>query len=367
VIRAYRYRLLPNRTQGRTLRDWLEACRFLYNCALEQRREAWKTARKAISYNDQTKELTEIRAADPSWEAIPVEVSRSALRVLKRAFEGFFRRVKGGETPGYPRFRGRGRYQTLGLGRVPVEGKKVRVPKLGLVKFMKYRDLEGEIKDVRISFQAGRWWISFSCDLGKAPVKKPVATAVGIDLGLQSFAVLSDGFEIANPRYSRRSEERLVRRQQALSRKQKGSHSRMRAKLLVARAHEHVRNQRIDFSRKLAAELYRKYDLVAYEDLNIRGMARGLHAKSIQDAAWKVFIGALTDKAEWAGRWAVPVEPRGTSIRCSACGNDVQKTLSDRVHRCACGLIMDRDENAARNILALGRSAADVLGHSPPN
>jgi putative transposase len=339
-------------------------CRFLYNCALEHRREAWRTAGKSITYNDQTKELTEVRAVDPAWEALPVEVARSALRTLQRAFEGFFRRVKRGETAGYPRFRGKGRFDSFGIGRVSVEGKKVRVPKLGLVKFHKYRDLEGEVRDVRISLKAGRWWVSFSCDIGEAPQKKPVARAIGIDLGLNFFATLSDGTKVENPRYFRRGEELLARRQRILAGRKKGSKGRAGARLLVSKAHEHVQNQRADFARKLASELCGKYDLVAFEDLNIKGLARTRLAKSLQDAAWGRFILAITSRAECAGTWAVPVDPRGTSVRCSDCGDAVTKTLSDRIHRCRCGLVMDRDENAARNILALGRSAADLRSQS---
>lgn len=357
--------MFPNKTQAAVFVQWLDMCRFLYNCALEHRREAWRVARKSITYNDQTKELTEVRAEDPAWEAIPVEVARSALRMLQHAFEGFFRRVKHGATPGHPRFRGSSRFDSFGIGRVSVEGKKVRVPKLGLVRFHKYRDLGGEIRDVRIALKAGQWWVSFSCDAGEAPPKKPVSKAVGIDLGLDSFAVLSDGAKIRNPRFFRRGEGLLAHRQRILSRRKKGSKGRTQARLLVAKAHEHVRNQRIDFARKIAAEFCRTYDLVAFEDLNIKGLAGSGLAKSVQDAAWGTFIRVLESKAECAGTWVVPVDPRGTSIRCSRCGEAVPKTLSDRIHQCPCGLVMDRDENSARNILALGRSAADVRGQSP--
>jgi putative transposase len=368
VIRTYKYPLEPNRHQAQILLGWLERCRVLYNVALEQRREFWRMAQKRIGLFDQQKELTELRAADPRYEEIPVEVCRSPLRQLQRAFEGFFRRVRRGEVPGYPRFKGRDRFDSFGIGRVPVEGKRVRVPKLGLVRFRKYRELGGEIRDARIGLRAGKWWVAFSCDAGDAPEKKPIRTAVGIDVGLTSFATLSDGTQIQNPRFFQRGRDLLARRQQALARKKRGSQSRAQAKRLVQKAHEHVRNQRVDFARKLAADLFRRYDCVYFEDLNLRGLSAGWLAASVQDAAWGKFMGALECKAECAGTWAVPVDPRGTSIRCSGCGAPVPKALSDRVHRCpTCGLVMDRDWNAARNILALGGSAAAVLGHSPSN
>lgn len=366
MIRTFKYCLEPNRHQAAVLSEWLERCRVLHNCALEQRREWWRIGRKSLTYVDQTKELTALREADPVYGGMPVEVCRSPLRSLQRAFEAFFRRMKRGETPGYPRFKGRDRFDSLGIGRVSVEGKKVRVPKLGLVKFRKHRELGGEILDVRIVLRAGRWHVAFSCDMGEAPGKKPVQKDVGVDVGLESFVTLSDGAKIENPRFFKKGEKILANRQRALARKRRGSKGRARTKLLVQKAHEHVRNQRLDFSRKLAADLFRNYDCIFYEDMNIRGLAAGRLAKSVQDAAWGKFIGALACKAECAGRWAVPVDPRGTSIRCSACGTPVAKALSDRIHRCpTCGLEMDRDENAARNILALGRSAAVVFGHSP--
>lgn len=242
----------------------------------------------------------------------------------------------------------------------------MRVPKLGLVKFRKYRELTGEILDARIVFKAGKWHVVFSCDMGEAPGKNTIQKAAGIDLGLESFATLSNGTKIENPRFFKNGEEILARRQRALAKKHRGSKNRSRTKLLVQRAHEHIRNQRLDFARKLVADLFRKYDCIFYEALNIRSLAAGRLAKSVQDAAWGKFIGALVCKAECAGRWAVPVDPRGTSVRCSTCDATVAKTLSERIHRCPlCGLTMDRDENAARNILALGRSAAVVFGQSP--
>jgi putative transposase len=366
VIRTFKYPLEPNRRQTEVLAEWLERCRVLYNVALEQRRECWRMGGKVLNLYGQTKELTELRAADCRYGVMPVVVCRSPLRQLQRAFEAFFKRVKRGETPGYPRFKGRHRFDSFGIGRVPVEGKKVRIPILGLVKFRKYRNLEGTIRDARIGLQAGKWYVAFSCDLGEAPVKKPVSRPVGVDVGLSWFATLSNGKKVENPRFFRKGENLLARRQRSLSRKKRGSRNRLQSKRLVQKAHEHVRNQRLDFARKLAAELYRSHDCIFYEDLNLKGLTESRLAKSVLDAAWGVFIRALNDKAEGAGRWAIAVDPRGTSVRCSSCGEPVPKSLSERTHRCErCGLVMDRDQNAARNILALGRSAAVVSGQSP--
>jgi len=368
VIRTFRYLLEANRRQAVVLAQWLERCRVLYNGALEQRREWWRMGRRSLTYFDQFRELTELRAADAAYGAMPVEVCRSPLRQIHLAFQAFFRRVKCGQVPGYPRFKGRGRFASFGIGRARVEGRKVRIPNLGLVKFRKYRELRGEIREARLSLLAGRWWVSIVCDVGEAPQKNPILNPVGVDVGLRSFATLSDGTKVGNPRFFRNGETFLARRQRALSRKKPGSKGRAAARLLVQKAHEHIRNQRIDFARKLAAELYRKYDGVFHEDLNLRGLTAGALAKSVHDASWATFVRALSCKAECAGRWAVPVDPRGTSIRCSQCAASVPKRLSERVHSClGCGIEMDRDENAARNILALGRSAVSAKGQSPPS
>jgi putative transposase len=381
VIRTFRYPLHPTKVQEAILKSWLTACCALYNAALEHRRGAWRYERaqrqaaedrgvarkhgKTPGYNDQTVELTAIRFADGALAAVPIEVTRSALRRLDGAFKAFFRRVKSGETPGYPRFRSRDRYDSFGVGRVKVSipGRwgQVSVPKLGPVRFNAYRDLKGAIRNVEIRRTAKGWQVCVSCDLG-APPPKPVAvrSATGIDLGLTSFLATSDGTTVDAPKLLRRAEGRLADHQRALALKKKGSKSRRKQRQVVARAHEHVRNQRLDFHRKLAVLLFAKYDLVAYEDLNVRGMVRGRMAKSIHDAGWAQFIRCLQAKAEEAGRWAVPVDPRGTSQRCSACGCTVSKDLSVRVHACPCGYVEDRDVNAAKNVLALGRSAVPM-------
>ena len=392
MLRTFRYPLHPTIAQESTIDSWRVICQQLYNAALQHRRDAWEHEKrqrqlaedrneergrtKSVTYATQTVELTAIRRGDALLDAMPLEAQRSALRRIDRAFVAFFRRCRSGETPGYPRFRSRDRYDSFDIGRVvphddEARGSRsahVRIPKLGLVKFHEYRPLRGRVLNTTVRRVAGRWYICFQCDLGAAPAKKPVASAVGVDVGLTSFATLSDGTAVENPRYFRRAEDQLAMRQQRLSRRQRGSASRRRAKLLVAKAHERIKNQRLDFARKLVCALFTKYDLVAYEDLNIRGMVRAMDghlSKSINDAAWGVFVHALACKAESAGKWAVAVDPRGTTQRCSQCGVHVPKDLSVRVHVCGgCGLVLGRDENASRNILALGRSVVSGLAHA---
>jgi putative transposase len=353
MLRTFRYPLRVNRTNEAVLRAWLESCRQLYNGALEHRIGAWKKARVSVNYVMQTAELTEIRAEDSGYRAIPVIVSRSALRRLERSFQAFFRRVRAGDKPGFPRFRAYGRYDSLSIGCAAPRGDRVRIPKLGPVRFHLYRPLQGTVLETQLRRSCGRWFVCFSCDLGPAPDKRPPAKVVGIDVGLTHFAVTSDGEVIDNPRWFRRAEASLAERQRVLERKQRRSRSRERAKLQVGKAHLKVKNQRLDHARKLAVSLFTRYDVVKFEKLNIAGMVQGQNlGKSISDAGWRVFTQALKCKAEEAGTWALEVDPRGTSIRCSQCGTDVPKTLADRVHSCStCGLEIDRDLNAARNIL----------------
>lgn len=361
MMRAYRYPLRPTKAQAATLTSWLGVCCDLYNAALQERRDAWRIAKKAITRFDQTRDLAEARSGDPVLASVPSEIERSALRRVDLAFKAFFRRCQSGERPGYPQFRSRRRYDSLSFSIPRIAGDRVVVPKLGTVRFHRYRNLGGPVSQATLGRDpAGKWWILFWCELGGAPAKVEVRTAVGIDLGLTTFATMSDGSEVENPRWARAGAARMKRCQQALCRRKRGSASRERARLALARAHAHVANQRKDFARKLACDLFRRYDLVAYEDLAVKQMARGHFAKSISDVGWGTFLQAVVSKAERTGRHAVAVNPSGTTQRCSGCGVAVEKGLSDRRHVCRCGVDLGRDHNAALNILALGRSAVET-------
>jgi putative transposase len=278
--------------------------------------------------------------------------------------DSFFRRIGRGEVPGYPRFRSRERYASFDFdSHIPrVEDERVCMPKLGPVKFRKYRELRGEVKRVTLRYTAARGWVvCFACDLGDPLSKIAVRSAIGIDVGLEALVTLSTGERIENPRFFRAGADSLARRQQNFARKRRGSNSRRAARRLVARASEHIRNQRLDYARKVACALFTRFDLIAHEDLAISRMARGIFAKSVHDAAWGQFLQCLALKAENAGKHVIAVDPRGTSQRCSGCGQVVRKDLSQREHRCdGCGLVLHRDENAARNVLALGLSAGQL-------
>jgi putative transposase len=368
MIRTFRYPLRPTEAQKATMDVYLQRCCQLYNAYLEQRREAYRKQKISISRFDQQKELTELRANNVEFGSVPTTVLRSAIRRVDLAFQAFFRRVKTGEKPGYPRFRSARRYQSFGIGKIPkIENSRIFIPLLGLVKFHEYRPLRGQPLDAWVLRDAyGKWYVYIPSDLGAAPEKRTPITHTGIDVGITHLATFSNGHTIENPRFFNQSANILSRRQQILAKKVRGSNSHRRQKHLVAKVHQHIRNQRLDFVRKVAKNLLSNYDLVTYEELDIPAMVQSNFGKTILDAGWGQFIHSLNCKAEEAGKWAVGVDPRGTTQRCSACNTNVPKKLNVRLHECpSCHLILPRDHNAAINIDALGLSAVEGRCKAP--
>ena len=361
LIRTFRYPLRPTAAQEATLDAWRRQCCDLYNAALQERRDAWKKQRVSIGYNAQTKSLTEWRAMDPDGAAVPAWVQRSALRRVDLAFKAFFRRVKVGQTPGFPRFKSKKRYDSFSVPAhlAPIRAGRVQLQRGLAVKFHQYRPLRGKVLVATVSRDAtGKWWVCFACHIGAAPEKVAPVSIVGIDVGLKSLAVTSDGEVVENPRHTAKAAAKLARAQRVAARRKRGSESRKRAVALVARHHARVRNQRLDHARKVAAALVSRYDVIAREDLNIAGLGRSALSGHIQNAGWGILLHAIACKAEEAGKHVVAVDPRHTSQTCSGCGVLVPKDLSVRVHDCPhCGLRMDRDHNAARNVMARGRRA----------
>jgi putative transposase len=359
--RTYRYRIYPTARQRIALEAQLGfACQF-YNAALEQRRYAWRGRHRSVSLYEQFRELTDVRAASIGPALMSCSAMRDPLRRLDRAFTAFFRRVKIGERPGYPRFRSARRYDSLtwatgwGLddGRLGLQG-------IGHTRVKWHRPLPASslVRTVTVRRVAGRWYGCFSLTVSvPSPAAAQGRPAVGLDLGIQHFAALSTGEQIRGPRAYRAAMRHLRVAQRRLGRRQKGSHRRQKARLLLARQHHRIRNLRLDHAHKLSRRLASEFGLVATEDLNIRGLARGLLAKHVTDQGWAAFLMMLEYKAGEAGTRLIRVPPGGTSQTCSGCGVVVPKPLSERTHRCPdCGLVIDRDTNAARNILRLGLS-----------
>jgi len=350
----------------------MELTRELYNAALQERRDSWRKLGTSISCYDQQHALAEIREVRPEFQSVPVVVLRGALRRLDIGFQAFFRRVKAGESPGYPRFRGWTRWTSIliddfsGIAPIVAGGKRIKVPLLGKVKFKQHRPLEGTPKAMRITLDNGRWFVTFACvDVPTKPLP-PSDKAVGVDVGLHNFAATSDGKFYPNPRALAKARVQLERAARKVSRRKRGSNRRRAAVRVLARHHAHVANVRRQNHISIARGLVASYGTIYVEALCIKGMAAGMLAKSVNDAAWGDFLHWLACKAEEAGRQVVEVDPRGTSQTCPACGAVKPKPLSQRVHRCGCGLVCDRDVAAAQVILGLGTSlrgaAPQVMG-----
>lgn len=365
MLRVYRFRLYPTRLQEESFWHTLDLLRGIYNAGLEERRDAWRKQGVSVTRAMQEKALTEIKHTCPAYAGVHTHLLQDVTTRLDRAFQAFFRRVKAGQTPGFPRFKGRDRYHTFtfkdagrGNGAAFVAGgKRLRLAGIGNVKVKIHREMEGTLKTVGVTLDSdGHWYALVTRDVAPKPLP---ATGVetGIDVGLKAFLATSEGELVPNPRPLATARIRVERAQRKVSRRTKGSGRRRKARTLLARAHAHVRNVRRDFHHKTARGLVNRYDRIAVEDLNIKGLARGMIAKSVHDAAWGQFVTILANKAEESGRDLIRVDPRGTTQRCSGCDATVPKDLSVRVHDCPhCGLVLDRDVNAARNILRLGRS-----------
>ena len=362
--KAFLYRLYVNETQSDKLDNLLYLARQLYNSALQQRRDAWKYQHKSLNYYDQANQLKEVRNEIPEFAQLNFSATQDMLRRLDKSFKAFFRRVKTGEKAGFPRFKGRAYFNsitfpTYGDG-IKIKGSRLYIQNVGLLKIKMHRVLVGEINTATIKRECGKWYVVFSntVEIEPLPISDKV---VGIDVGLESFAVTSDGEYIENPRYLREAEAVLRIAQRSVSRKKKGGNNRRKAVKLLAKKHLHVKRQRADFAHKIADNLVKNYGRIAVEDLRIKNMIRNHHlARSISDAGWGQFVSILSYKAEYAGREFVQVNPNGTSQICSGCGATVKKSLSTRIHNCpACGLSLNRDFNAALNIKRLGLSLWD--------
>jgi putative transposase len=362
VRKTYKYKLQPTAEQKGTLAFVLRRCRELYNAGLQERREAWKKRGISITAAGQSAQLPEIMDVRPEYRDVHSQVLQDVLTRLDRAFAAFFRRVKAGEKPGYPRFHGTNRYNSFtykqfGNGATLDNGFLV-LSKIGRLALRWSRSLEGTPKTVTISHEPDGWYACFSCEGVSIQPRPLTGRETGIDLGLESFATLADGSQIANPRILRLTERRLKKAQRRVSRRKKGSHRRRNAIRLLARAHQQVRRARADFHHKVALSLVRQYDTIYHEDLQTANMLRNHHlAKSIADAGWSAFLSILAFKAVCAGKRAVAVPPAYTSQTCSGCGVIVHKALSVRWHSCPdCGTSLHRDHNAAKNIERFGQN-----------
>ena len=375
---TYRYRLNPTFAQETLLNQFAGARRFVWNWALDRKKSHYQQTGKTLGFAALSEELTRLKQQpETAWlREMDSQSLQQALRDLDSAYQHFFRRVKRGEKhKGFPRFKSR-KTDTPRFRipqRVELHAESVAVPKIGMIRAVIHRPLEGVTKGATFKREPdGHWYVCIVAEQQIAPrTDRPVHTHVGVDVGLKSLAVYSTGETIPNPRWYRTQSRKLRRAQQALSRKVKGSHNRGKARVVVARLHQKIRNQRSDFLHKLSTDLVRHFDLVSIEDLSVRGLAKTKLAKSVLDAGWGMFRAMLEYKADRNDSHVVAIGRFFASSKmCGACGWIHELSLSMREWDClnpACGVHHDRDLNAARNIDYEGKRLFDLrvaAGHA---
>ena len=368
MIRTFCYKLKPTQTQVAWMLDILERLRQLQNSALNGRKAVYETERRTLGFSEQCRELTAARRRDTYYRDVPAQFQQSVLKRVDNSFKGFFRRVRAGETPGYPRFRSRNRSFTWSLlkdkqgnRQQPIRETdtryaRLKVPKLGEVKIRLSRPLAGDPKECTIIKKASGWHVRIVCELPDVPKVSP-DTAIGIDVGTKHFLTTDTGDTVDNPRFYRQSEGLLHKHSQTMSRRKRGSRRWYQAVQVLARHHERTADKRDDFLAKVVNWLYYHLEnqVIVAEQLAVSNMVRNPNlSKSISDAAWASFFAWCESIAERDGFHFHQVNPRNTSQTCSCCGQKSPKklTLRDRIFNCGfCGASLDRDMNAARNIL----------------
>lgn len=377
----------------------------MYNAALDERRSAyniWKSINTGtaytqfddgslvafehvsgpeapkppyINYYDQQNQLPEIKEARPQFCEVHSQVLQNVLKRVDLAFAAFFRRVKQGQTPGYPRFRGKSRYDsfTFTQGGWSLQNDKLTLSKIGTVKVKLHRTVMGKVKTCTVTRQGrDKWFVCFSVETEIEPALPHKGPAVGIDMGLEHFANLSSGEQVENPRYFRKAQKKLAQAQRKwdkVKHLKKGDPRRAKRGKVITRAHRKIKHCRADFQHKLSSSLVSTYSVIAVEKLSVKGLASSRLSKSVNDAAWGQFLQMLKNKAVEAGSLVVEVNPRHTSQICPQCGAIASKDLAIRWHSCECGCDMHRDIAAAiiilrRGLASVSTQPVDALGFS---
>lgn len=370
-----KYRIYPTKSQTKFLEETLDICRDIYNSLLNSRKYEYEVNNKSLSRNEQINKIVEYKMSNPELLTVYSQVLQNVAERVDLAYKAFFRRVKRGENPGFPRFKNKS-YDSFCY---PQSGffinlNSIRLSKIGIVKAKIHRKLDGDIKTCTIKKQNNKWWACFTIQI--TPIPLPTNNeVVGIDVGITHFAALSNNTYIENPHFLRKDEKALIKAQRKLEKYKNNYQQRAKAKKVVSRIHERIRNRRHNFIHQESRKIINAFGVVVVEDLNIKNMSKspatkqnaegeylpngasakaGLN-KSILDAGWSMFRSALSYKAENAGRKLIAVNPAHTSQDCHNCGYRAKKKLSDRWHLCPkCGASLDRDMNAAINIKSLG-------------
>lgn len=371
VKRTYKFRLYPSKQQITSLNEILETCRNIYNKQLENKIIWYEDKGQILSYQDLNSMLLDLRVLHPKMRKVHSQTLQDINNRITKAFDNFFRRIIQGEKAGFPRFKGKNRYDSITY---PQSGfkftsqKRLKISKIGEVSIKLHRAIKGTIKTMNIQkTSSGKWFACFSCDDVPVHRNTPPYKAIGLDVGLESFLTDSNGIKVDNPRWLRQSEDLLKIRCRQHSKKKKDSANREKSRLRLAKLYETISNQRSDFLHKLSLSISKSYSFIAVEKLQIKNMVKNHHlAKSINDVSWNKFVQFLTYKAENAGGKVCFVPAKNTSVKCSNCGNMISKSLSMRTHKCSCGFVVHRDHNSALNILCSSPEIPKELRESTP-
>ena len=359
MLKTYKYKLNPNKQQRLSLQRTLDTCREVWNMALEQRKY------QRTHWTVQCRELTELKAGFPEYKQVHVHVLQNVVKKLQRSFERMWELGSG-----FPRFKSQKRYHSFSFNNTgfSLAGKYLQLSKIGNVKVRLSREIpEGAvIKSLTVKQTVSGWYACLAVDV--APQLLPASDlAVGIDVGIENYAALSDGTMIQNPRHYECGQAELRRAQRRVARRKKGSNRRRKAGVLLQKVHERIANRRSDFLHKQTTALVQKFGTIVIENLNVKGLAGGILAKQVNDASWGTFFGMLAYKAESAGRQLIGVDCKKTSQTCPACGTVRKKSLSQRKHQCSeCGYTTHRDTAAAEVILGRMCPSDAKIGESIP-
>ena len=365
MFKAFVYRLYPSKSQRKRLEAVRETCRHFYNDLLRERKDSYDLYGVSITKTEQLRKVKVEKDTSPYALDIHSHILQNVVADLHKAFEAFFRRVKAGENPGYPRFKSRNRFAGFGYKEYgngfKLDGRRLKLSGIGRIAVRWHRELEGQIKTARVFCRAGKWFVAFSCAVEKPEPLPPTGESIGIDLGLTRLATFNTGEKKENPRWYRKVLDDLGVLQRKISRCVMGSRNRRRLIGRLQRMLVDVANARKDFLNKFVHELIQRFDKIVLEDLRVAAMVPGRFALSILDAGWSYLVSHLAHKAENAGREVVKVDPAYTSKTCSGCGARFEHlTLWDRWVECGCGVSLDRDHNAA--IVVFQRGGNEPLG-----
>ena len=373
--KTYKFRLYPSKKQINNFNNVLNNCKYLYNTQLEYERYIDEKEKRFANRIELNNLLPDLKIINPNFKTINAQILQNVNDRVIKSFNGFFGRVKKGQKAGYPRFKNIHRYNSFTYPQDNytfkfTSQKKLKLSKIGEVSIKFHRMIKGTIKTLTIiKTPTNKWFACFTSHIENSPPKRLSEKIVGLDLGLENFATLSDGTIIENPRLLKKSLELLQRKSRQLSKKKKGSCNRLKSRLKLNKLYEKVSNQRLDFLHKLTSKLVKEYDCIALEDLQISSMRNKYLQFSIKDASWDKFRKLLTYKAESAGCKLDFVNPKDTSKRCSKCGRLQDMPLSKRTYKCSCGNSLSRDLNSAFNIFHLSyfHSGKTTEGHSGSN